>query len=304
MAPNVIEIDHVSKSYGDIQAVKEVSFEVEQGEIFAMLGPNGAGKTTTIRMILDIIKPDSGSIRVLGGPITDEKKDRIGYLPEERGLYKSVPVQECLAYLGTLKGMSRSDANQRAAELLKEFELDHAANMKTEELSKGMLQKAQLAMTLLHRPEIIIIDEPFSGLDPVNTRLIKDRLYEVQQEGTTIIMSTHQMRQVEEMAHRLFMINEGRRVLYGPVEDVRNQYALNAVIVEGKGDFAKLPGVERVTTGENNKEHTLTLKQAYTSDDILRQLGDDPDIVVYHFSQAIPSLDDIFVEVVKGNGHE
>jgi ABC-2 type transport system ATP-binding protein len=304
MTPNVIEIDHVSKNYGDIEAVKEVSFEVEQGEIFAMLGPNGAGKTTTIRMILDIIKPDSGSIRVLGGPITDEKKDRIGYLPEERGLYKSVPVQECLAYLGTLKGMSRSDANQRAAELLEEFELDHAANMKTEELSKGMLQKAQIAMTLLHRPEIIIIDEPFSGLDPVNTRLIKDRLYEVQQEGTTIIMSTHQMRQVEEMAHRLFMMNKGRRVLYGPVEDVRNQYALDAVIVEGKGDFAKLPGVERVTTGENNKEYTLTIKQGYTSDDILRQLGDDPDIVVYQFSQAIPSLDDIFVEVVQGNGHE
>jgi len=293
---NALEVKNISKTFATTRAVDELSFQVRSGEIFAMLGPNGAGKTTTIRMALDILKPDQGSISVLGGPLTQATKDRIGYLPEERGLYRAITVLDCLTYLGTLKGMTPRDAKQRAAELLERVELGENKLQKVSELSRGMQQKAQFAATILHDPDLLIIDEPFSGLDPVNTLLIKDIIYEHKAQGKTIIMSTHMMHQVEEMADRLLMMNHGRQVLYGRVEQVREQFALNAVYVDGQGDWAALPGVERVQV--DGKETELLLKEGVTPDALLAQVAGQPGYRVTRFEVAVPALNDIFISVV------
>ena len=248
-----IHVENISKSYGTFQAVSGLTFEVFKGEVFAMLGPNGAGKSTTIRMILDILKPDTGKIEVLGGTLTQATKERIGYLPEERGLYRGVSVIEMMVYLGTLKGLSPREARRRAMDYLTRLDLAEYAKKKVSELSKGMQQKVQFAVTVLHDPELIIIDEPFSGLDPVNTLVIKDLLLDFRRRGGSVVMSTHLMNQVEEMADRLLMISRGQQKLYGTVDAVRAQYALPAVIVEGKGDWSELNGVERVEHGENGR---------------------------------------------------
>ncbi|MFW6042522.1 MAG: ABC transporter ATP-binding protein, partial [Chloroflexota bacterium] len=192
----VLDVKNVSKTYATVRAVDDLSFDLFPGEIFGLLGPNGAGKTTTIRMILDIIKPDAGHIAVLGGPMTEDKKERIGYLPEERGLYEDMTLLEVLLFMGQLKGLSRAEARRRAEADLKEVELWEAHERKVEALSRGMRQKAQFVAATMHDPDLIIIDEPFSGLDPVNTRLIKNLIYRMRDRGAGIIMSTHQMHQV------------------------------------------------------------------------------------------------------------
>lgn len=299
-----IAVEHVTKRYGNFTAVNDLSFEVQRGEIFAMLGPNGAGKTTTIRMILDILKPDQGSIAVLGAPINDETKNHIGYLPEERGLYRNVPVLEVLVYLGMLKGMSRADANTRATSMLEHVDLGEHLKSKTSELSKGMQQKVQIIATLLHRPDLVIIDEPFSGLDPVNTQLIKDLLYEMNDEGVTIIMSTHQMHQIEEMADRMLMINKGKRVLYGKVNEVRQNLAKNAVIVEGEGDWAALAGVTSVEP-QNGNASLLHLAEGVTPDDVMEAMAIGANYHVRRFELAVPSLNEVFIQVAGPvNNHQ
>ncbi len=295
-----IAVRGVTKKYGDFTAVDNLSFEVRRGEIFAMLGPNGAGKTTTIRMILDILKPDAGHIEVLGGPITEATKARIGYLPEERGLYHNVRVLDMLVYLGQLKGLSGAEARARALSLLEHVGLAENARSKVKELSKGMQQKVQVIATILHRPDLIIIDEPFSGLDPVNTEMVKDLLYEMNREGVTIIMSTHQMHQIEEMANRLLMINRGHAVLYGDVHEVRQRFAKNAVIVEGEGDWAALPGVVVVEAGENGRDVLLRLAEDVTPDNVMAALATSPAYRIQRFELAVPSLNEIFIEVVGG----
>lgn len=293
-----IVVNHIEKSYGKFCAVDDLSFDVYSGEIFAMLGPNGAGKSTTIRMILDIMRPDKGTIEVLGGPIDDAKKDRIGYLPEERGLYKDVKVIDMMVYLGTLKGMSQKQARAKAMDLLERVELADQAEKKAKELSKGMQQKVQFAITIMHDPALIIIDEPFSGLDPVNTLLIKEMILELREQGTAVIMSTHQMYQIEEMADRLLMISHGQQALYGPVDEVRNQHALHAVVVEGQGDWSALPGVVNVQNDRNRKDaNILSMAPDVTSNDILAAIASDPSITVQRFEQAVPSLNDIFIKV-------
>jgi len=196
---HTIKVSHVAKSFGETQAVADVSFDVERGEIFGLLGPNGAGKTTTIRMMLDLFKPDRGTVSILGGPMSEEKTERIGYMPEERGLYQDAPLERCLLYLASLKGLSPAEARQRLDALLERFDLAAHKSKKVEELSKGMQQKAQIINTILHRPELVIIDEPFTALDPINTQLVKGLMYELRQQGATILMSTHQMHQVEEL---------------------------------------------------------------------------------------------------------
>ena len=295
---NVISVENIIKNYGQFRAVDHVSFEVYRGEIFAMLGPNGAGKSTTIRMILDLLRPDSGSIKILGQPIDESVKDRIGYLPEERGLYSNVKVIDVMSYLGTLKGMSSKDARSRSLDLLEQLDLRDKAEQKVKEFSKGMQQKVQFAVTILHRPDIIIVDEPFSGLDPVNTRVIKDMILNLRDEGTAVIMSAHQMYQVENMADRLMMINRGQRMLYGPVDDVRNQYAQHAVVVTGQGDWQSLPGVTHVEQDHNTRNgHILHLKPDVTSDDVMAAIADSPDHRTERFEIAVPSLNDIFIDV-------
>ncbi len=299
---NSIEVSGISKRYGQHVAVDNLSFEVHCGEIFSMLGPNGAGKTSTIRMILDIIKPDSGRIEVLGGPFTEATKERIGYLPEERGLYKNARLVELLTYLGSLKGMRTADAARRASQLLDEVGLGENKKSKVSELSRGMSQKVQFIATIIHNPDLIMIDEPFSGLDPVNTEMIKNMLYKLKAQGKSIVMSLHEMHQIEEMADRLLMIDLGKRVLYGPVDEVRQQYAENAVVVSGEGDWGKLPGVVKVKRDEAGRSATLMLDAHTTPDDIMQALAVSPDYKIRSFALAVPSLNDIFIRVAGGNG--
>ena len=297
---NSLVVSNVSKSFGSTQAVDDLSFDVHAGEIFAMLGPNGAGKTTTIRMALDILRPDSGRIQILGGSISQAIKDRIGYLPEERGLYRDIEVLTCLAYLGALKGMDSKAARDRAAELLTRVGLQEVMYKKVSALSRGMQQKAQFAATIMHNPDLIVIDEPFSGLDPVNTLLIKDLMYEMKESGKTVIMSTHMMHQVEEMADRMLMMNHGRRVLYGPVDEIRRTYAAHAVVVGGSGDWATLPGVQAVEYDKEEKADLVTLQEGMSADDFWRAAANRDDLHIQRFEVALPSLDDIFIQVVGG----
>jgi ABC-2 type transport system ATP-binding protein len=297
MAEAVIAVSRLQKSFGAARAVRDVSFDVKQGEIFGLLGPNGAGKTTTIRMILDIFRPDSGTVGILGGSMSDAKKDRIGYLPEERGLYKDITVENCVLYLAELKGVSRPVAKQRAAVYFDQLDLTAHKKKKVQDLSKGMQQKVQVITTLIHKPELIIIDEPFSGLDPINTRLIQDLLLEQHRAGVTIVMSTHQMYQVEEMCDRLVLINQGTSVLYGAVDEIRRQYADNAVRVVVNGELPAIDGA--LETSRKGNAHTLQLNAGVTSQQVLRVLSNMPDVQIESFELALPTMDDIFVRVVK-----
>jgi ABC-2 type transport system ATP-binding protein len=294
----IVSVENITKSYGDFRAVDFVSFEVFSGEIFAMLGPNGAGKSTTIRMMLDILRPDQGTIQILGQKISDKLKDRIGYLPEERGLYKDVKVLDMMVYMGRLKGLSAKAARKNSLDLLERLELADQANQKVKEFSKGMQQKVQFAVTILHQPDLIIVDEPFSGLDPINTQLIKDMLFELKAQGMGIIMSTHQMYQVEEMADRLMMINRGKRVLYGEVDHVRKNYARHAIIVEGQGNWAQLNGVINVEADANSRNgQVLQLADGIHPDTVLAEIAASPDYTIESFARAVPSLNDIFIAV-------
>ncbi len=230
-----VELSHIVKSFGANRAVDDVSFTVDKGEIFGLLGPNGAGKTTCIRILLDIFKADHGEVSILGGPMTEAKKDHIGYLPEERGLYQDIQLERCLIYLATLKGLSTSEARQRVSKYLDRFDLADHRHKKLKELSKGMQQKAQLIVTLIHEPEVIIIDEPFSALDPINTQMVKDLLREERDHGRIILMCTHQMHQVEELCDRLVLIDHGQTVLYGTLEEIRHRFATHDILVHAPG---------------------------------------------------------------------
>jgi ABC-2 type transport system ATP-binding protein len=298
MSTFAISVAHLKKSFGTAHAVRDVSFDVARGEIFGLLGPNGAGKTTSIRMILDIFKPDSGTASILGGSMDDAKKDRIGYLPEERGLYKEATVENCVLYLAELKGLKRNDARARANAFFEQLDLAAHKKKKVQDLSKGMQQKVQVIATLIHRPELIIIDEPFSGLDPVNTRLIQDLLLEQHRNGTTIVMSTHQMYQVEEMCNRLVLINAGNSVLYGAVDEIRRRFADNAVRVVAHGALPDIPGV--VETSRKGNAHMLHLPAEMSPQRVLQQLASAPDVLIESFELALPTMDDIFVRVVRG----
>lgn len=293
-----VEISQVTKSFGSTVAVDEVSFDVKEGEIFGLLGPNGAGKTTTIRVMLDIFKADRGTVRVLGGPMDEQRKNRVGYLPEERGLYKDLKLEPTLIYLATLKGLDTQTARSRLEGWLKRFELFEHRHKKVQELSRGMQQKAQVIATLLHEPDLIVVDEPFSGLDPVNTRLIKEVIEEQRDAGRTIVMSTHQMYQVEALCDRIVLIDKGRGVLYGAVEQIKRDFTGNAVVIEGQGEFDAIPGV--LETRRHNSEWHLSLEPGVSPQSVLRQLAANEEIKIERFEIAEPSLDDIFISVVKG----
>ncbi|MGD9093503.1 MAG: ATP-binding cassette domain-containing protein [Anaerolineales bacterium] len=293
-----VKATDLSKRFGDVQAVREVSFEVEPGDIFGMLGPNGAGKTTTIRMMLDIFKPDSGSVSILGGELNLDVKRRIGYMPEERGLYKELKLEPTLIYLATLKGMDDKTARERLRPWLERLDLYDHRYKKVQELSRGMQQKAQLITTLLHEPELIVVDEPFSGLDPVNTRLVKQILEEQQKDGKAIVMSTHQMYQVEALCNRIVLIDKGQTVLYGSVDEIKRNFSGNAVIVDGHGDFSNIPGVLE-TQRQNGRLH-MSLEIGTDPQSVFRALASRPDVKIERFELAEPSLDDIFINVVQG----
>jgi ABC-2 type transport system ATP-binding protein len=297
---HTVDVANVSKRFGEVKAVVDVSFAVAPGEIFGLLGPNGAGKTTTIRMMLDIFRPSSGTIRVFGGELDLAGKRRIGYLPEDRGLYKDQKLDQTLIYLATLKGLDEGTVRQRLDAWLERMELADHRHKKVQELSRGMQQKAQLIATMLHEPDLIVVDEPFSGLDPVNTRLVKNILEEQREQGKTIIMSTHQMYQVEALCNRIVLINEGRTVLYGLVDEIKRNFAGNAVSVRGHGDFAHVPGV--LETRRQDGAWQLSLAIGTDPQAVLRVLAARDNVKIESFVLAEPTLDDIFINVVQNGG--
>jgi ABC-2 type transport system ATP-binding protein len=290
-----VAVSHVAKAFGATQAVADVTFDVGRGEIFGLLGPNGAGKTTSIRLILDIFKPDAGQVSILGGSMTEEKKNRVGYMPEERGLYQDMQLEQCLVYLAQLKGMSKPEAQRGAGTYLERFDLAQHRRKKVKELSRGMQQKAQVISTVLHGPELLILDEPFSGLDPVNTQLVKDLLLELKDSGTAIMMSTHMMHQVEELCDRLVLIDDGYNVLYGTLAEIQRKYSGHAVTVRTADPLPHLQGVE--STVSRNGDMLLSLSAGSSPQDILRQLMAN-DVMVEHFEMARPTLDEIFIRAV------
>lgn len=294
---NSVEISQIVKTFGSVRAVDDVSFAVEKGEIFGLLGPNGAGKTTLIRVILDIFKPDSGEVVVLGGPMTEAKKDRIGYMPEDRGLYQDINLDRCLIYLASLKGMETAEARRRIGEYLERFDLAAYKQKKVKELSKGMQQKAQLITTLVHQPDLLFVDEPFSGLDPLNTQMVKDLLNEQRARGVTTIMSTHQMHQVEELCDRIVLIDHGKVMLYGNLEEIRRRFSGHAVLVRAPGDLPSIPGV--LHSEKQNSTTRLTLTPTTSPQDVLRVLVAQ-NVAVDQFEVAMPTLDEIFIRVVQG----
>ena len=293
--PTVVEVDGIHKSYGDQVAVSDVSFTIEAGDVLGMVGPNGAGKTTTIRSVLDIIQPDSGSIRLFGEPFSDDHLNRLGYLPEERGLYRDLKVQETLRYLGRLKGLSKADAKTRADEALERLGMAEHRDKKVSQLSRGMTQLIQMAATIAHRPELLILDEPFSGLDPLNVRLLKDVLGELRGEGVAIVLSTHQMNQVEELCDRVLMINRGQVVLYGTLGEVRRSGRRETVLLEADEEPGDLPGVESVT--DQGSYYELVLADGTEGQAVL-QLLVERGVRLRRFEIAAPPLEQIFIEKV------
>jgi len=297
---SAVEINHVVKSYGDKAVVNDVSFAVNQGEIFGLIGPNGAGKTTTIRMMMDIIKPDSGEVTILGEKLSEATKNRLGYLPEERGLYKKLRVIDSIIYLASLKGMNRQSAEERANELLNQTGMLASKGKKIEELSKGMGQIIQFIVTIVHDPQLVILDEPFAGLDPVNTELLKGMLADLRNQGKAVILSTHQMNQVEELCDRILMINNGQVVLYGELSDIKLKYGGNSVLLDCPEELGEVPGVTEKRTYRSYTE--LVLDGGTTPQRVLAHLV-SRGMVINRFEVATPSLNEIFLKEV-GNKDE
>jgi ABC-2 type transport system ATP-binding protein len=291
----MLEVRDVVKSYDRRPVVNRVSFEVRPGEIFALLGPNGAGKTTLIRMITDILKPDSGTITLDGQPVGGGIKNTISYLPEERGLYRRVPVLDALAYYGRLRGLPGHSARSEAAALLERVGLRDWMSKQVQALSKGMQQKVQLCTALIGSPRLMILDEPFTGLDPLNVQLLEEVLRERRAAGATVLLSTHQMNKVEEQCDRALMINRGHMVLYGEVQDLKRRYADHALMVRAGRLPAQVRGVRVVEPV--NGELKLTLEPDAKPRDVLKSLMDEG-VELESFSHSVMPLEDIFIKVV------
>jgi ABC-2 type transport system ATP-binding protein len=290
-----VEVSHVAKSFVDKVAVDDLSFSVAQGEMFGLIGPNGAGKTTTIRMMMDILKPDSGEVTILGEKLNESTKNKLGYLPEERGLYKKLKVMDSIVYLASLKGMDRHSATEKANELLNQTGMSASKNKKIEELSRGMGQIIQFVVTIIHDPQLLVMDEPFAGLDPVNTELLKEMLADLRKQGKAIILSTHQMNQVEELCDRILMINNGQNVLYGNLGEIKARYRGNALLLDVEGELGEIPGV----TGKRvHKGYTeLILDGKTIPQQVLTHLI-NRGMVINRFEVATPSLNEIFLKEV------
>jgi ABC-2 type transport system ATP-binding protein len=295
-----VEVSHIVKSYADKIAVDDLSFTVNEGEIFGLIGPNGAGKTTTIRMMMDIIKPDSGQVTLFGEKLSEATKNKLGYMPEERGLYKKMRVLDAIVYLASLKGIDRDTAAAKAVQLLDHTGMLPHQRKKIDELSKGMAQIIQFIVTIIHEPQLIVLDEPFFGLDPVNTELSKNMIIDLRNQGRAVILSTHQMNQVEELCDRILMINRGRAVLYGDLVKIKSKYQDNAVLLDYKGELGDIPGVTARHARKNHVE--LILDDKTTPRQILETLVRHG-IVIKRFEIATPPLNEIFIKVV-GEGHE
>jgi ABC-2 type transport system ATP-binding protein len=294
---SVLTFDSIEKSYGQTVALRGVSFEVHAGEIFGLLGPNGASKSTLIRILMDIIRPDRGRVMVFGEERRRHHLDRLGYLPEERGLYTKRPVVDVMTYFGALKGLSRKEARQRSIAWLEKVELPQVASWKVDRLSKGMSQKVQIASILLSDPELCVLDEPTTGLDPVNVRLVQDLLVERQRSGRTTILSTHHMNQVEALCDRVALINKGQLMVYGAVDDVRRRHSLPEVRVTVRGPLPALPAVASATD-ESDGTWRLLLGDGAEPADVLRALV-ERGAAVERFEPLLAPMEDIFLRVVR-----
>lgn len=297
----ILDIQHLRKQFSDQKAVDDISFGIRKGSIFGLLGPNGAGKTTLLRMITGIFYPDAGSILLDGKPF-DPLKDvaRIGYMPEERGLYKKMKIGEQALYLARLKGLSRKEATERVKGWFEKFQMESWWNKKVEDLSKGMSQKLQFVTTVLHDPELIILDEPFSGLDPVNANLIKDEIFRLALEGRTIIFSTHRMEQVEEICDHIILVNKGQKILDGTVRQVRQDFKEHLYRISFEQEVLPEHLAIHLFELKGRKDNELTIRKAegFSTNDILSYfIGKG--LVIQSFQELLPSLNDIFIRLVE-----
>lgn len=297
---NILEVNHLVKHFASQKAVDDISFSIAPGSIFGLLGPNGAGKTTLIRMITGIFFPDAGSISFDGRKFQPEEDiAQIGYMPEERGLYKKMKIGEQALYLAQLRGMSRADAMAAIKEWFVRLEMESWWNKKVEDLSKGMSQKLQFVTTVLHRPKLIILDEPFSGLDPVNANLIKDEIFRLAQEGATIIFSTHRMEQVEEICKQIVLVNKGKKVLDGTVEQVKQDFKEHLFSVGAAADAAQWQTPLFNVIGQKEQKAIIKLQDGVSNNEVLQYLIQQG-VSIQSFNEILPSLNDIFIKIVEG----
>jgi ABC-2 type transport system ATP-binding protein len=298
MAP-LLALKHIKKYYADQKAVDDISFEIKAGSIFGLLGPNGAGKTTLLRMITGIFYPDEGSILLEDSPfnpLLDYQK--IGYMPEERGLYKKMKIGEQALYLAQLKGLSKEEATEKIKYWFRKFEMETWWNKKVEDLSKGMSQKLQFVITVLHEPKLIILDEPFSGLDPVNANLIKDEIFSLAKKGATIIFSTHRMEQVEEICDQIVLVNLGKKILDGTVSEVKKQFKENIFSIQLDSPTTIIDNNVFSIVSQQEGNLRIKINEGYQSNDVLRKLLDaQANIISYH--EILPSLNEIFIHLVE-----
>ncbi len=293
----VLSYDNVRKSFGETVALRGITLAVEEGEVLGLLGPNGAGKTTLIRIGLDIIRPDSGDVALFGAPLNRDALERVAYLPEERGMYKKMLVLDALVYFARLKGMSTSEAKTRGRRWLAKVGLADVAERRVETLSKGMTQKIQIAGALMTDPELVVLDEPFSGLDPVNTELVKNLIEERRSEGRSTILSTHMMNQVELVCDRVALVNGGELMVYGELNQVRQDYSSPEARIQIDGELPELEEIERVTT-ESPGVHHLAIRNGHEPPAVLAKLI-AKGAVVRRFEEVIATMDEIFIRVVK-----
>jgi len=295
-----VEVNHLYKSYTGKRAVEDLSFSVNPGEILGLIGPNGAGKSSTIKIILDFMKPDSGEVKIFGQQMEEACKNQIGYLPEEKGLYKKLTAIDLILYFASLKGMDKSSAKEKADVLLRRTGMFESRKKKIKEMSKGMGQVIQFIVTIIHDPKLIIMDEPFSGLDPVNTELMRNIVSDLRDEGKAIILSTHQMNQVEEICDRVLMVNNGSEVLYGSIEEVKARFRQHSVQVNVEGEIGDLPGVIEKKLNKDSVE--LVLATDTTPQIILDRIREQG-IDINRFEVKTPSLNEIFLKLAGGD-HE
>jgi ABC-2 type transport system ATP-binding protein len=291
-----VEVNHIHKSYTNVNAVNDLSFSVDPGEILGLIGPNGAGKSTTIKIILDFMKPDSGEVKIFGQQMNESFKNQIGYLPEERGLYKRLTAIELILYLASLKGMDKATAEKKADVLLEQTGMLENKNKKNKEMSKGMGQLIQFIVTIIHDPELIILDEPFTGLDPIRTETVQTIIGNLRDEGKAIILSTHQMNKVEELCDGVLMIHRGNTVLYGDLKETRAKFRRNSVRIATDEELGDLPGV--IDRKPNKDSVELVLAPDTTPQAILDRLR-DRGITINRFEVTTPSLNEIFLNLVE-----
>ena len=304
MSTPILKLEEVVKTYDSKTAVDRVSLTMPQGSIFGMLGPNGAGKTSLIRIITTITQADAGQVYLNGEPLNSRHPEQIGYMPEERGMYKKMKVGEHLLYLGRLKGLSKAAAEAQINAWFERLDIKDWWNKKIEELSKGMQQKVQFVATVLHRPKLLILDEPFSGLDPINANLLKDEIFKLHQEGTSIIFSTHRMEQVEEICDHIVLINQGQNVLSGTVQGVKDRHRSGRFVLRYRAEHAAsftLPEGVELTRNEQEASGIFTSEFRAGLDDASRLLAAlAPQVAVYQFEEVVPSIEDLFVQTVQG----